>query len=454
MQACGRTPVAKGEHVEAYWPEDGTWLSAKVRAVRADGSATVLWDDGSQSEVPADYVRRPTKNGGEDAEDEDLGVDAAAALDAGEGEEDVDVEEWQEDATGEPVQEDVVVAAVEEVAKEEATKGSCRTEEPERSSKKRAAKPTQKPERSAGKLESDPQRGPPLARLRGAERDTRPAWMTKGMGIGIAMFGEGTGELLKPGLTRKDLEAIEKRGLTGPDPFGEIFGETSSGRAALEQRKQGEAPEEANNEDVEDEVADEDATQDPIFERLETVSFDGTASSAVDLPFAPEHNPSRSFSVDFWARPSGGSGYRSPVTSRDSPPPRGYAFFVTPQDRWAFWLGIPGNNEWLKVEGPRIRDGEWQRITGVFSHPGGSARLFVDGELVAQSALLVGTKKGFEANTRRPMRLGAGATEGATAKFCFTGDLRGLRIYGRAVEEPEDFGGGERVSPPPTKRRR
>lgn len=49
--------------------------------------------------------------------------------------------------------------------------------------------------------------------------------MTKGVGVGTEMFGETKGELVKPGMTRADLEAIEKRGFEGPDPFGDVFNE-------------------------------------------------------------------------------------------------------------------------------------------------------------------------------------------------------------------------------------
>jgi len=78
------------------------------------------------------------------------------------------------------------------------------------------------------------QRGPPLARHRGAQRDTRPAWMTKGLGIGTQMLGEATGELVKPGLTKTELEQIEARGPSHePDPFADVFSESSGGREAL-----------------------------------------------------------------------------------------------------------------------------------------------------------------------------------------------------------------------------
>jgi len=55
--------------------------------------------------------------------------------------------------------------------------------------------------------------------------------MTKGVGVGTEMFGKSAeigskDEIVKPGITREDLERIETRGLgDGPDPFGDVFKE-------------------------------------------------------------------------------------------------------------------------------------------------------------------------------------------------------------------------------------
>lgn len=57
--------------------------------------------------------------------------------------------------------------------------------------------------------------------------------MTKGVGVNKELFGETTGELVKPGMTRADLEAIEKRGVgDGPDPFGDVFKEAKQAAAS------------------------------------------------------------------------------------------------------------------------------------------------------------------------------------------------------------------------------
>mmetsp|Transcript_63983 Transcript_63983/g.187178 ORF Transcript_63983/g.187178 Transcript_63983/m.187178 type:complete len:741 (+) Transcript_63983:82-2304(+) len=53
----------EGDAVEAYWPEDDVWMPATIVTVGIDGSMTIAWDeDGSHSDVPADYVRDPEAN--------------------------------------------------------------------------------------------------------------------------------------------------------------------------------------------------------------------------------------------------------------------------------------------------------------------------------------------------------------------------------------------------------
>jgi len=53
------TGLAAGEACEGYWPDDDTWLGATVSEVYEDGSYRITWSqDSSESDVPADYVRK------------------------------------------------------------------------------------------------------------------------------------------------------------------------------------------------------------------------------------------------------------------------------------------------------------------------------------------------------------------------------------------------------------
>lgn len=67
-----RPPPVAGDVVEAYWPDDSTWLEATLEEVYEDGSYRVVWSgDSSQSDVPCDYVRWP---GAEDVDDEVMDI--------------------------------------------------------------------------------------------------------------------------------------------------------------------------------------------------------------------------------------------------------------------------------------------------------------------------------------------------------------------------------------------
>eukprot|EP00419_Tripos_fusus_P045518 CAMPEP_0172822272 /NCGR_PEP_ID=MMETSP1075-20121228/16567_1 /TAXON_ID=2916 /ORGANISM="Ceratium fusus, Strain PA161109" /LENGTH=1135 /DNA_ID=CAMNT_0013663249 /DNA_START=71 /DNA_END=3474 /DNA_ORIENTATION=- len=52
------TDISVGDSVEAYWPDDDTWLGATVADIYEDGSYQIIWEsDQSESDVPKDYVR-------------------------------------------------------------------------------------------------------------------------------------------------------------------------------------------------------------------------------------------------------------------------------------------------------------------------------------------------------------------------------------------------------------
>merc|ERR1712183_168283 len=107
---------------------------------------------------------------------------------------------------------------------------------------------------------------------------------------------------------------------------------------------------------------------------------------------------------------------------------------VTNRSQWAFWVGLD-DGEWLKVENPDLRIGAWQRVTGVYCSQRRCARIFVDGKLTGPRAELAKPNAAFKPNTCRPMRIGAGASEGK-AKFLFQGGVQQIRIYAAALCEP------------------
>lgn len=280
--------------------------------------------------------------------------------------------------------------------------------------------------------------------------------MTKGVGIGTEMFGESEG-LVKPGMTKArlaEIEATKGQAPKGEDPFGDVFSEATKGRVMPARPR---SPPRREPSPFRPRSPVKETGGEPVFVREDATEFDDADGPvvAVDVPYDPAQNPHGSFSVDFWARPSkGGAGYRCPLSSRDMPPPRGYVFFLTPQGRWAFWIGVPEGQAWLKVEGTQAREEEWQRLTGTYSEEDRTASLFVDGELhgrisvtTLQPPMLL---TGYEPNPKRSLRIGAGGVEGAT-KFPFPGGVRGVRVYGCALVAPPPL---DEDGEPPAKRQR
>ncbi len=79
---------------------------------------------------------------------------------------------------------------------------------------------------------------------------------------------------------------------------------------------------------------------------------------------------------------------------------------------------------WHVLYGPHIIEGQWTHLAGTFD--GIEGVLFVNGAVVAREAF------GYSPNTSRPLRIGAGATEGL-AEFFFTGEVDEVAVYDRAL---------------------
>jgi hypothetical protein len=83
-------------------------------------------------------------------------------------------------------------------------------------------------------------------------------------------------------------------------------------------------------------LGDARTTSDPV--RGQVLTVDGTGD-AVDIAYSEALNP-EAFTASVWANPDpAGSDYRSPLTSRDDSPQRGYILYLTPTNTWQFWTG-------------------------------------------------------------------------------------------------------------------
>lgn len=152
--------------------------------------------------------------------------------------------------------------------------------------------------------------------------------------------------------------------------------------------------------------------------------------SSKDIPYDLRANPERTFSVELCAKCDGGLGHQSPLTSRDRGSGQefaGYQFFVEPEHTWSFWVGAGAR--WEKLYGAKVSMGIWTHLRGVVDMEAREVRFYVNHQLAASKLDIA-----FVPNRRRPMRLGAGQTEG-DPKYFFGGGVKDVVILDQDVRD-------------------
>jgi hypothetical protein len=158
------------------------------------------------------------------------------------------------------------------------------------------------------------------------------------------------------------------------------------------------------------------------------VTFNGTNQYA-QVPYQSALNPAPPYSIEAWAKVTGGAGkFRTVVMSRDIGPMRGYMLLAGSDDRWQAWVGA-GGTAWKKVIGPSLTLNAWTHLVVTVAPVSGGYQvtLYVNGAQAAQSTFTT-----VRANTVRPLRLGAGATEGNPIQY-FPGTLDEVGVYNTAL---------------------
>ncbi len=159
-------------------------------------------------------------------------------------------------------------------------------------------------------------------------------------------------------------------------------------------------------------------------------AFSGTLSK-IDVPFDAALNPA-SFTVECWAKAQGGAGsYRSPVTSRESAGgvAAGYMFYANSGNTWAFWTGNGSGWNTLTTtvtNGPVVL-GAWTHLVGTYDASSLTMSFYINGALVLQQTNVTVVPVGT-AGSPRPLRVGAGATEGA-GNYWFNGSVDEVAVY-------------------------
>jgi hypothetical protein len=158
---------------------------------------------------------------------------------------------------------------------------------------------------------------------------------------------------------------------------------------------------------------------------IDTAAGFVTASQTkVEVPYSPGLN-SVPFSAELWARVSGGSGHRSPLTSRNDFPQQGYIFYADPSNQWQFWSGTGEQVGWDIISGPAVRNNAWTHL--VATYDGEIKRFYVDG-------LQAGTSTApFGPNDGTVLRIGGGASENPVGSFFFQGSVDEVAIYDKVL---------------------
>ena len=149
--------------------------------------------------------------------------------------------------------------------------------------------------------------------------------------------------------------------------------------------------------------------------------FTQATASFVEVPWSAALNAPQ-FTFECWAKVTGGTSYRSPMTSRADAPQRGFIFYATPANVWEFWTG-PG---WNTLGSAPVQNDTWVYLAG--THDGSTKRFFVNGQQVGSN------QSAFSPNDASVvLRIGGGATESPTGDFFFEGLIDEAAVYDRAL---------------------
>ncbi|XHL93920.1 MAG: DUF4347 domain-containing protein [Microcoleus anatoxicus] len=162
------------------------------------------------------------------------------------------------------------------------------------------------------------------------------------------------------------------------------------------------------------------------FNSLPTLSFNGT--QYLDTAFNPSLNPNQYTVITVNQVTDGVGTVRSPITSRDVSPLRGYTLYALDDNQWfsqtgtgdfSGWSGVGDNNP-ITLNSGYITSG---------SYNGSQNTISVNGTQTSSATT-------FSPNTSKPLRVGGGQTEGAV-NFLFVGDISEVILYDKALNNAE-----------------
>ncbi len=166
-----------------------------------------------------------------------------------------------------------------------------------------------------------------------------------------------------------------------------------------------------------------------------------TTSEYVEVPFAASMNPTGDFSVNAWVKVKASNDWQSVVTSRSADTPcgalnnrtKGYMLYIQPDEDWSFWNGRCGVNKWAQINtSVSVNLNTWQMQTVTYDASATMMRLYVDGVLIGNN-----NSDTLTANSNRPLRIGAGATNEDTPRYWFNGKIDEVAIWSSTLSAEE-----------------
>ena len=181
------------------------------------------------------------------------------------------------------------------------------------------------------------------------------------------------------------------------------------------------------------------------FHVSKAYKFNGT-NNYIEVPYAAENHPSI-FTIELWARlDQTTNNFQSPLSSRYGSAPwnnlSGYNFYaVNGLEKWSF---TGGSGAWESInttsstngeiyDGNTLKFGIWTHLASTYD--GTTYRFYVNGVL-AGSKTAGYSRVGFNSIPARPLRIGAGRTEGSATYF-FNGAVDEVRIWNYARTQNE-----------------
>lgn len=160
--------------------------------------------------------------------------------------------------------------------------------------------------------------------------------------------------------------------------------------------------------------------------------FNGS-DDKIDVGYNNELNP-QTFTIEAWALSlTSNTGIeRSVLTSRPDSYRWGYMFYqACVQDNWELWLLSPNGN-YQKIRGPKVQANVWTHLAGTFDPSSSVARLYINGQQVAQETVVHQPTAPTGSSSRNILRIGAGSTESGYCvggTYFFNGYIDEVRIW-------------------------